>query len=84
MTRCAHAWVQNVDGRICEAVGYIKLLTRDVIHSCNHIGDNFRRRIPDTEFLPEFGVECFKKGFVEVLDGALFFARDMIAAQSQR
>src|SRR5208283_1380330 len=61
-----HAWIS-------QAISQAHFRPQHSINSGHLVLDYFPRCIPDTEILPELGVECFQEWLVEVLDSVLFF-----------
>src|SRR3989442_1738001 len=57
---------------VSASVGNVKLLAQHRVHAGNHVLDNLRWRIPDAEFLAQFGIEGCEKWFIEILDGVIF------------
>ena len=60
---------EDVDLIVGEPVGFAEILLQDLVDAGDHVADDLRRGVPDTQFLAEFWVEGFEEGLVEVLDG---------------
>ena len=67
------ARVQNVHIRIGQPVLDAQRVAQLGIHARHHVLHHLDRRVPDTQVLAQFGIECLQERLVEVLYGVAFF-----------
>ena len=65
----AAARVEHLHVGAGEAEGFVQFGAQEMIDALHHVADDFARGVPDAEFLAQLGIEGFKEGLVEVLDG---------------
>ena len=65
----AAARVEHLHVGAGETEGFVKFGAQEMVDALDHVADDFARGVPDAEFLAQLGIEGFKEGLVEVLDG---------------
>src|SRR6266851_9231169 len=66
---CPATWIKYEDVGIGEAIHEAEFGSKHRVHALDHVVDDFRRRVPDTQALAELGIERLQKGFIEMLYG---------------
>ena len=68
----AAAGIEDIDVLRCQPLGDVEIVPKRLVHAGDHVADNFRRRVPDTELLAQFGIKGFQERLVEIRDRLAF------------
>jgi hypothetical protein len=69
------AGIEDIDARVSKTVSDAEFLAQRRIDAVDHVANDFGRRIPNAEILPQRRVEGCQERLIEILDSELVIER---------